>query len=118
MEFKDILKQLREEKSVSGKKLSVELQFSPNLVYAWEKGRAQPNIETLIKLAEYFDVSVDYLIGATDDFNTTAPAKSAPGLSKREEELLKAFDCLDVYQQDFFFNQITATARENTLIKK
>ena len=32
----------------------------------WERGEAEPNLSTLIKLADYFQVSLDYLVGRTD----------------------------------------------------
>lgn len=35
----------------------------------WEQGRAEPSAEDLIRLADYFDVSVDYLLGRVDEFN-------------------------------------------------
>lgn len=36
-------------------------------VWTWENGRAKPDWETVVRLADHFDVSVDYLLGRTDD---------------------------------------------------
>ena len=110
------LKFNRENAKKSVYDIETDLGISHQNQYNWEKGAREPSIIHCVKLADYFGISIDELIGR--DYSASAPVKNAPGLSKREEELLKAFDCLDVYQQDFFFNQITATARENTLIKK
>ena len=35
-------------------------------IYTYEKGRSEPNIDGLIALADFFDVSIDYLVGRTD----------------------------------------------------
>ncbi|MBE5742978.1 MAG: helix-turn-helix transcriptional regulator [Clostridiales bacterium] len=110
----DNLIKLRKERNLSTREIAIMLNVSKSTYNHWETGRSEPSIEYLKALSDFFCVSVDYLIGN----EPKREVSSAPGLSKREEELLKAFDCLDVYQQDFFFNQITATARENTLIKK
>lgn len=129
MEFKDILRQLREEKGISGKKLSATLQFSPNLVYAWERGRAQPNIETLIELSNFFDVSVDYLVGKADEETTGATfqcqtaqstnvATMGATLSEKETELLQAFNALGIFEQDSILVQIKALAEKKQAIKK
>lgn len=60
------LKQLRDECSMSQKKLADLLDISQNLVYKWESGQSSPNPETLIKIATLFNVTVDYLIGNSD----------------------------------------------------
>ena len=35
----------------------------------WEQGRAEPSADDLVRLADYFDVTVDFLLGRTDEFN-------------------------------------------------
>lgn len=57
------LKQLRISKNLSQKELAKILNTSNSSVCDWECGRAQPDIETLIEMSKYFDVSVDYLLG-------------------------------------------------------
>lgn len=44
-------------------KLEKDLDISGNLVYKWLHDLTQPNVESFIKLANYFDVSVDFIIG-------------------------------------------------------
>ena len=39
----------------------------------WANGRSQPSIDKLIRLADYFDVSVDYLVGRDDRFPQPSP---------------------------------------------
>ncbi len=60
------LRTLREEKGISQQKLADMLSISQQAVFKYEKTGNEPDISTLIKLAEIFDVSVDYLIGNTD----------------------------------------------------
>lgn len=49
-------------------------------VYTYENGKAFPTVEGLLALAEYFDVSTDYLLGRTDvrDVAHTAPKGGTP----------------------------------------
>lgn len=118
MKFCDVLKELRKERGLTAQGLASMLGYSKNIVYEWEHGRCEPSFEVLCKIAKLFDVSVDYLIGNSEDYHVPASAPTAPTLSHRDRELLDAFYMLDVYQQDFFFRQIKATAGENQLIKK
>ena len=60
------LKDLRMAKGISQEKLAQYCSVSRSTVAMWEINKAQPDIETLKKLAEYFETSIDYLIGRTD----------------------------------------------------
>ena len=57
------LTELRLQEGVSQKKLAEDLHMSAGNLCDWEKGRTEPDIERLIKLADYFDVSLDFLMG-------------------------------------------------------
>ena len=48
-------------------RLATELSTTQNTISRYETGEREPGIEELIKLADYFNVSVDYLIGRTDN---------------------------------------------------
>ena len=61
--FTDRLKQLRVQNNITQKKLADILNVSQNAVYNWENGKCEPSIDMLKKIANYFDVSFDYLIG-------------------------------------------------------
>jgi transcriptional regulator with XRE-family HTH domain len=60
------LKDLRLKNEYSQKQLGSLLGVTQQAVQKWEKGIAQPDIDALIKIADLFDVTVDYLIGRTD----------------------------------------------------
>ncbi len=57
------LEQLLKKKGISAKALSNELGFSNNLITNYINGHSTPNIETVLKIANYFNVSTDYLLG-------------------------------------------------------
>lgn len=61
------LKELREKKHITQTKLSTEIEVSQELISHYEIGQSKPNIENLIKLAEYFNCSTDYLLNRTDN---------------------------------------------------
>lgn len=60
------LKKIREEKGITQVKLSVDLEVSQELISRYELGSSFPQPNMLIKLANYFNCSVDYLLGLTD----------------------------------------------------
>lgn len=60
------LKELRQEMGLTQKQLAEKLQTSNSAVCDWERGRTQPDLETLLALAKFFKVSVDYLLGNAD----------------------------------------------------
>ena len=66
MKFKDRLVQLRKEANLTQIEFAEKIGFSRTAVSAWEIGRNEPSNEDTIKISEFFDVSVDYLIGKSD----------------------------------------------------
>lgn len=52
--------------NVSNKDLSQNVGVSSGNISDWKSGRSKPNIDTVIKIADYLDCSVDYLLGRTD----------------------------------------------------
>ena len=64
MEFK--LKELRKERKISQLKLAFDLNMNQNTISRYENLERQADYDTLIKFADYFDVSVDYLLGRTN----------------------------------------------------
>ncbi len=61
------LKDIREDKDITQKTLSEYLNIRQNTYSQYETGQRQIPIETLIKLAVYFDTSTDYILGLTDN---------------------------------------------------
>ncbi|MBO5266296.1 MAG: helix-turn-helix transcriptional regulator [Ruminiclostridium sp.] len=60
------LRELREKHNVSQVKLAMELHLNQNSISRYENGEREADYNTLIAFADYFNVSVDYLLGRTD----------------------------------------------------
>ena len=60
------LREVRKTKKVTMKELGAFLGISESAVSLYETGKSQPDHETLKKIADYFGVSIDYLLGRTD----------------------------------------------------
>lgn len=93
------LKELRNEKNLTLNKLSEKINISPQVLSRYERGDREPDIKTLITLSDFFGVSVDYLIGRTDDFGIIKKAAELPALTREETELLTYFKKLNNLQQ-------------------
>lgn len=65
--FGERLRALRIEKNIGQNLLAKDLQLSNASISYWETGKQEPCAEAIFKLAKYFDVSADYLLGLTDD---------------------------------------------------
>lgn len=65
--FSERIKNLREERGLSQEALGAVIGVKRFSIYTYEKGRACPDMKGLIALADYFDVSLDYLTGRTDN---------------------------------------------------
>lgn len=65
--FSARVKALRESKGLSQDALGKIIGVKRYSVYTYEKGRNYPDIPRLIALADYFDVTTDYLLGRTDE---------------------------------------------------
>lgn len=61
------LRNLREQKKISQLKLAMDLNMNQNSISRYETGEHQADYETLIKFADYFNVSIDYLLERTDN---------------------------------------------------
>ena len=60
------LKELRKARGISQLKLAMDLAMNQNSISRYENGERQADYATLIKFADYFDVSIDYLLYRTD----------------------------------------------------
>lgn len=65
--FNERLKNLRKSNKITQKQISIDTEMSERNYQDLEYGKNNPSYETLLKLADYFDVSIDYLVGRTDN---------------------------------------------------
>lgn len=66
--FSERLKELRLENKLTQKQLANELNVSQTAIALWEKGKRQPDMQTLEQLAQLFEVNTDFLIGRSNDY--------------------------------------------------
>ena len=63
------LKEIRRQKGISQVRLAIELNTNQNTISRYETGEREPGINELIKIADYFNISIDYLLERTDNPN-------------------------------------------------
>ena len=61
------LKKLRKDRKLTQQRLAIDLNMNQNSISRYESGVREADYETLIKLADYFNVSIDYLLERTDN---------------------------------------------------
>jgi len=88
------LKELSQKKKITQIRLSITAEVSQETISAYESGKTLPSADTLIKLANFLDTSVDYLLDRTDN--------STPLNLKRtnsSDELIQIFNKLNDNQK-------------------
>lgn len=90
---------LRKEKGLSQISLSLKLNVSQKMISAYENGKSEPSIATLMQMADIFNTSVDYIIGYT---NIRQPIDKTVQMSLNEDEcdLLGGYRELSAKQQN------------------
>lgn len=96
MKISEILKSLRTENGLTQKELSERLKIGQATIACYESGQREPHISNLIAYADFFECSIDYLAGRTDDLgNVIVGAERARGglntLSADERVLLDKY---------------------------
>lgn len=61
------IKELRTEKGIDQQTLARALKIGKGSISNWEVGRTEPSIDYILSLADYFEVSTDYLLGRSND---------------------------------------------------
>ena len=60
------LKQIRKERRLTQLKVAMDLNISREALSHYENGKREPSIDMLIKMSEYFNVSIDFLINGKE----------------------------------------------------
>lgn len=101
------LKKLRNEYNVSQQQLADVIGVSQQSINKYENHNIEPDIDTLKKMADFFNTSIDYLVGYETnktEFNHT-------------QELLRLFHLMTVEQQSIFIEQGKAFIKANNTSK-
>lgn len=95
------LKELREERRLNQEGLALRLNVSQSTISAYEIGDRAPDLETLIAIANFFSVSLDYLVGLSDLKQQISQSDLSPNelehlhiyrqLSDTDKEKIKAY---------------------------
>ena len=85
------LKELRNEKGLTQKELAKKIDSTDKSIWAYENNVAVPPLDVLLKLADVFECSIDYLVSRADDFGNVSIQNSAHALSAEEQRLLDAY---------------------------
>ena len=72
------IKILREELGLKQEELANKMSVSPSSIGMYETNKREPNYELILKLAQFFDVSTDYLLGKSDNRNSDVPISRIP----------------------------------------
>ena len=106
MDFKAKLYELRENANMKQTELAEQVSLKSSAISKYEKGVAQPSMETIVKFAEIFKVSVDYLLGVSSIKNPYTAEQFSP----READIILRFRRLSKE------NQIRIDERINTML--
>lgn len=90
---------LVEQQGISKNKLLTDLKLSKNSFVNWEERKTIPGGDTLLKIAEYFNCSVDYLLGRDWGSNIS-------GLSNTEKEIIDKFRSLSDEGRDYILKTL------------
>lgn len=94
------LEELLEERELTQRQLAKDLHIVPSTLNGYIKGHRQPDHETIIRMAEYFDVSTDYLLGVTSLKRGSQEIQDV-----REGNLLGIYRSLQPENQDLLMEQ-------------
>ena len=105
MTFSELSKELRKERGLTQIQLAEALKVSKSCIAMIEIGKNEPTANTLLRYANYFEVSTDYLLGLEDDFGAkhfSPPQKQklASSLTQDEQNLIEDYRALAPYLQE------------------
>lgn len=102
--FKDRIRETRERKGLSQNDLAEKAGMQASAISHFESGRRAPSFDNLRKLADALDVSIDFLLGRTDDAAAAGP---------RAQKLFRDFAKLSAADQDNIASFANVLAKKN-----
>lgn len=91
------LENLREKFGYSKKEISMKLGFTPNVYGTYEREERRPSLETLVRIADLFDVSIDYLVRGKVHCKTRTN-EDITDIEKDMKELIHYFKSKGIYK--------------------
>lgn len=81
---------LMEENHVSAKQLTSDLGLSGSAISEWKKGKGKPSTDAVVKIAKYFGVSTDFILGVEGGKKETPTPEDGDGLTDDQRYLIDA----------------------------
>ena len=106
------IKELREERNLTQQELATQIDTSQTNIGRWEKETNEPSASMVVRLADFFSCSIDYLLGREDDFGNIISVHKNSSLSLEEETMVTLFAKLEPYEKETILKQIKALAGE------
>lgn len=88
------IKELRKELNLSQQEVATGAGISRSVLSEYESGNVDPSATALSKLADFFQISADYLLGRSDDLGIVTTQSGAHALSAEEKELVRLYRSL------------------------
>jgi len=118
------IKDYMAQKIISERQIEKEMNIRLGSIYSWRIGKAKPSFDVLIKLADYFNVSADYLLGRVElQQNTANNAITSPLLARiskldksQQDKVMAYIDGLSDTKE--LFNQGRIEQRERQLLQE
>ena len=105
-----IINELRIEKNLTQAQLANVLGITQDSISLWERGKRFPDTTYVVKLADFFQVSADYLLGRSDDLG--APVAPRSEISSEEQQLLKDFRALSRHSRELILGMVHSAAEK------
>ncbi len=96
-----VLKELRKQRKMTQAELAQKMNVASNTISTWEQGNREPSCADLKKLADIFNVSIDFLLSRSN-------VVQCPSLTKEQEKLLNDFKDLSKSNQQIILTTIGA----------
>ena len=116
MKFAVNLKLTREKNKISIKELAEAIGVKPYTISDYESSRSEPSIANLIKIANYFNVSIDFLVGNTlpslDGYDNIINIINDYQANDRSDEVKKLLNDLDSKSQEKIINILKSIKKE------
>ena len=115
MKFGELLARLRKEKGILQKEVATYLNVTVATISNYEKGVHSPDYETLVKLADFFDVSTDYLLQRTNYRASINTLNKKLIVNYTASDLLNAIMQLDQRNMEALFDYYELLSLRNSM---
>ena len=106
------IKELRLERNLKQKEVASALHIATNTLSQFENNKGRPSLEVLTLMADFFNVTVDYLIGREDEFGNVLNFNDGM-LSSEEKTLLNLYSKITPSEREIILKQLKALSNHD-----